>query len=894
MSLLYRLDCSSSGLAVRLEEKNSRRILYLDTLKSLARPEDKEALDLLVKLHLRSGKTPQSLDTLSFQKIEIGQDQAISVLEKISKTSRLYYKTTCLQSDWKNSAKLYWKEEKGAFFAVLQWKAQEILLSCCDFVGHGWCLWQGHIFSFQSNVSWKWIESFIQKPVVLMGAEKKKFLDEEPPILWEKKEEEKPLEILPELYLTDATGSFANLKMHYVGFGRIGFNDFSLSIESEKIARQKEVEVSWEKDLLETGFIKKTVGNSSYYCPQDKVKETIFFLLDLGWKVFDFLGRQVLRQKQIAYSVVEENQKMAITAEVSFADRKISLRSLIASKNSWVDLGDGIVGFFDRTPFVSLEGEWEQDKLILSKAAFVSCPLFSNVYQNNLKNQFLAASVLPSNSHAHSCLASQQWSLAPHANLKEPPCQIPDSSGYFGIEVNWSGHVRQMMRQVNLTEEIPEALVSESFQGKLIPYQQKGVNFLSFLQKWGFSCLLADEMGLGKTVQVLAFFSRLGTNLPLLVVAPSSLLYQWEMEISRFLPKMSVYVHSGPDRRKCLQGIVGVVVTSYSMVRLDLDLFSSLEFEVIVLDEAQAIKTQSTQTARSVRQLKGRFRISLTGTPIENRAEELVSQFQFLMPDLVTTSDLMSLKRKTKPFILRRKKQDVELELPEKIEQISWIEMTEDQKALYNSVQSQFQTGLRKKIQEDGVGKHRMEVLEAILRLRQICVDPRLVGEAIAGSKLELLLSDIEDRKVLVFSQFTSMLHLVQKALENVGRPYLYLDGSTSNEERALNVRRFQEDATMNVFLLSLKAGGVGLNLTKADYVILLDPWWNEAVENQAIDRAHRIGQKNVVIAKKYLIPNSIEEKMLRLKKKKTKTAELLLEDAGSSWTEEDLLHLLF
>ncbi len=840
MSLLYRLDLSSSNLAIRLEEKNSRRILYLDTLKSLAKAEDQESIHLLTKIHLRSSRSSHSLDTLSFQRIEIGADQMLSVLQKISETKRLYYKTACLQSDWKNLAKIYWKgEEKGSICAVLQWMNHEVALSECDYVGQGWCLWKEQLFAFQSNVSWKWIERFIAEPLVLAGSEKKKFLDENPPILWAAKEQEKPLEILPELVFSDATGCFANLQMHYVGIGRIDFQDMSSVVGGR--ARQKQVEISWEKDLIETGFIKKTVGNSCYYCPGDKVKETLYFLLDLGWTIWDMSRRRVVRSGSVSFRVQEAGSKVAVTAEVPFLDCKMPLHSLLSLRSSWVDLGGGLVGFFDRTPFSSLEGDWEGDTLILSKAAFVSSSFFSEK-----------------------------------------------------VAVDWSENVRQMMQGMNFQEGIPEASLDSSFHGKLLPFQQKGVDFLSFLQKWGFSCLIADEMGLGKTVQVLAFFSRLKMQAPFLVVAPSSLLYQWRLEILRFLPHMSVYVHCGIDRRRCLQGIEGVILTSYTILRSDLDLFSSLEFDVIVLDEAQAIKTASTQTAKAARLLSGRFKIALTGTPIENSPEELVSQFQFLMPNLVSSaSDLVSLKRKTKPFILRRRKRDVELQLPEKIEQIVWVEMNDEQKAVYQSYLSHFQSGLLKNVHKNGLSAHRMEVLEAILRLRQICVDPRLVGEAVMGAKLELLLSEIQDRKVLVFSQFTSMLQIVKKELKSQDRSFLYLDGATSQEERALNVRQFQEDESANIFLLSLKAGGVGLNLTAADYVILLDPWWNEAVENQAIDRAHRIGQKKTVIAKKYLVPNSIEEKMLRLKEKKTQTAELLLDDEASNWTEEDLLHLL-
>ncbi|MBU6446704.1 MAG: DEAD/DEAH box helicase [Verrucomicrobia bacterium] len=397
------------------------------------------------------------------------------------------------------------------------------------------------------------------------------------------------------------------------------------------------------------------------------------------------------------------------------------------------------------------------------------------------------------------------------------------------------------------------------FRGELLSYQQKGVDWLSFLYEWGFSALLADEMGLGKTVQVLAFLSRLRTNLPVLIVAPTSLLFNWRLEIEKFLP--------GRD----------IALISYTTLRLK-D-FSQKEYEVIVLDESNAIKTASTQTARAAFQLKGKFKICMSGTPMENRMDEVWSQFHFLMPGLIERNT-EEMKTQVRPFLLRRKKEEVQLDLPEKIEQIVWIEMQEEQKALYETA--------RKGLRLDGMG--RMEVLEAILRLRQIATDPRLVGGSVQGAKMEQLLLDlaqIQHRKILIFSQFTSMLQLIRQEFTHS----LYLDGSVTGEKRGELVRAFQEDPNRNLFLLSLKAGGVGLNLTAADYVFLIDPWWNEAVERQAIDRAHRIGQKNTVVAKRSVALGTVEEKMLQLKSQKLNAADQLLDFEGQSF--EALLALL-
>ncbi len=435
-----------------------------------------------------------------------------------------------------------------------------------------------------------------------------------------------------------------------------------------------------------------------------------------------------------------------------------------------------------------------------------------------------------------------------------------------GSSVQWEEPLLRLAEGLKQGALLETALPDPIFNGKLLPYQQKGVDWLSFLYKWGFSGLLADEMGLGKTVQVLAFLSRLRTNLPVLIVAPTSLLFNWRSEIERFLP--------GRDN---------FVLISYTTLRLNEDAYSQKEFEAIVLDESNAIKTASTQTARAAYKLKGRFKICLSGTPMENRPDEIWSQFHFLMPDLIERK-IETLKQQIRPFILRRRKEEVQIDLPEKIEQVTWIEMEGGQKELYESY--------RKGIKVDGATQ--MEILEAILRLRQICSDPKLVGSEVVGAKLQQLISDVHEaleqkRKILIYSQFTSMLQLIQKEFKDA----LYLDGSVPAEKRGELVRAFQEDPNCSIFLLSLKAGGVGLNLTAADYVFIVDPWWNEAVERQAIDRAHRIGQKNTVIAKRYLMLGTVEEKMLQLKRKKQQAADQLLDFDGGNLTEEDLLNLL-
>jgi SNF2 family DNA or RNA helicase len=405
--------------------------------------------------------------------------------------------------------------------------------------------------------------------------------------------------------------------------------------------------------------------------------------------------------------------------------------------------------------------------------------------------------------------------------------------------------------------------------------------------------------------------------LPILIIAPTSLLFHWRREIETFLPGREVYVHSGTKRFQDPDFLKEqrIVLTSYALVRQDIDLLNAVSWEAIILDEAQSIKNPDSLAAKCIRALGGKFRLAITGTPVENRPDDLWSLFAFLVPELLgdrpqfnakieaaalDERHLHRLKRKLRPFLLQRRKSEVALQLPPKIEQVVWVEMEEEQKTLYEEWMAAQRRGLLKKVKEEGVAAHRMEVLEAILRLRQICCAPQLVDaeKTISSAKLERVLSDLEEviakkSKVLIYSQFTLMLHLIEKEIIQRGWRFVSLDGSTKNREQV--VTAFQEDPEISIFLISLKAGGVGLNLTAADYIFLYDPWWNEAVENQAIDRAHRVGREGAVIARRYLTANSIEEKMVRLKESKSALSKGLLsfEETLHQITLNDLCALL-
>lgn len=389
---------------------------------------------------------------------------------------------------------------------------------------------------------------------------------------------------------------------------------------------------------------------------------------------------------------------------------------------------------------------------------------------------------------------------------------------------------------------------------------------------------------------------------PSIVVVPKSLIFNWIEEAAKFTPHLRILNYTGTMRQNAVERAVSsggfdVLLTTYGTVRRDIDLLSQIEFDYAILDESQAIKNSKAQCSKACRLLNTDHRLAMTGTPIENHLGELWSLFEFLNPGLLGNASgfarltnlkknneaereetLTAISRALRPYLLRRTKEQVLTELPPKTEQTLYCDMLPAQKNAYNELKNYYRVKLAKKVETDGMGKSKIQVLEALLRLRQVACDPRLIDEsAKAGAKLQLLqqqLSDIisEGHKVLIFSQFTSLLKLVQQQFDQHAISYEYLDGKS--RKRADSVKRFQEDPSVQAFLISIKAGGHGLNLTAADYVFLLDPWWNPAVEAQAIDRAHRIGQNNPVIAYRFVCRDTVEEKILELQKSKKALAE--------------------
>ncbi len=461
-------------------------------------------------------------------------------------------------------------------------------------------------------------------------------------------------------------------------------------------------------------------------------------------------------------------------------------------------------------------------------------------------------------------------------------------------------------------ERVEAADPADTFIGTLRGYQREGLGWLNFLRTFGLGGCLADDMGLGKTVQVLALLESRrvrGTepSKPSLVVVPRSLVFNWMREAERFTPKLRVLDYSGASRR--IESInasqVDVVITTYGTLRRDAAELSHIPFDYAILDEAQAIKNASSASAKSVRLLKADHRLAMTGTPIENRLEELWSLFEFLNPGMLGSASKFAglvrlagvgevtggrdvLAAALRPVILRRTKEQVASDLPARVEQTLTVTLEGAQRKFYDGLLESYRRSVLERVDRDGVQKTRMHILEALLRLRQAACHPVLADPSrvdAPSAKLDALMPAIAEvtaqgHKVLVFSQFTSFLALVRSRLDELGTTYEYLDGKTRNREA--RVDRFQNDAACPVFLISLKAGGHGLNLTAADYVYLLDPWWNPAVEAQAIDRAHRIGQMRHVLATRIVARNTIEEKILELQASKRALADAILgQDQG-------------
>ncbi len=513
-------------------------------------------------------------------------------------------------------------------------------------------------------------------------------------------------------------------------------------------------------------------------------------------------------------------------------------------------------------------------------------------------------------------------------------------SGVYRLDRRQAGYLDATLQHLFPGQSIPCPLAQspapaslvwpEPLQSALRPYQRQGIEWLLRLWRNGFSGLLADEMGLGKTVQALGLIELIHRarppedRRPFLVVCPSSLVENWQREAARFTPNLDVLAIEGARRAERLDRApaADLLVTSYALLRLDQPLYSGREFAAVILDEAQQIKNRQTQIARAVKSLRAPYRLVLTGTPLENSVADLWSIFDFLMPGYLGSarefkeryeSPILQqrdekaqarLSRRLRPFVLRRTKRAVAPELPPRIEQVLTCALTPGQAGIYRQLLEAARGEIFGAVRARGLARSRVIMLNALLRLRQACCDPRLLNPETPepeaeSAKLDLFAQRLEEsidggHRVLVFSQFVQMLALIRQRLDADRIPFCYLDGQTRH--RLDEVDRFQSDPAIPVFLISLKAGGLGLNLTGADTVIHYDPWWNPAVEDQAADRAHRIGQQRVVNIYKLIVRDTIEEKVLDLQRRKRHVSQAMLGaetgfDAALDW--DDIQQLL-
>lgn len=471
----------------------------------------------------------------------------------------------------------------------------------------------------------------------------------------------------------------------------------------------------------------------------------------------------------------------------------------------------------------------------------------------------------------------------------------------------WQGgeHLQDVARKLKHFSGIEAVEPPQGLQATLRPYQQQGLNWLQFLRAYDFNGILADDMGLGKTVQALAHLllekesGRM--DKPCLIIVPTSLVSNWKREAAQFTPDLKVLTLQGAERAQHFDSIADydVVISTYPLLRFDSETLLNHEFHLLILDEAQVIKNAKTKSAGLVRSIKAKHCLCVTGTPMENHLGELWSLFDFLMPGFLGDAKTFNrvfrkpiekeenhdlqwrLNQRIKPFMLRRTKDEVATELPEKIEIIRSVALSEKQAMLYESIRVSMEEKVRKTIASKGLARSHITILDALLKLRQVCCDPRILSLKQANkleesAKLELLMQMLpelleEGRRVLLFSQFTKMLALIEGELQDKKISYSKLTGQTKNRDAA--IEKFKQGEA-DVFLISLKAGGVGLNLTEADTVIHYDPWWNPAAENQATDRAHRIGQDKQVFVYKLVVENSVEEKIIAMQAKKQALAD--------------------
>ena len=659
------------------------------------------------------------------------------------------------------------------------------------------------------------------------------------------------------------------------------------------IKRQTEKEEAFLQKLqsLHSGFVYNKEDGTLALKGSDVLRNNWFFLFIDAMKeaktpVFGFE-----HLKQYRFNTAKPQTRIFISSHTDWFDAKVNIvfgdqqvtvadvKNALANKQPFVQLGDGTLGvlpdeWLKKYALLFRVGEGKTDSLKLSR------------YHLGVVDEL-------------------------YANKQDEDLELQLEEKY------------EQLRQFDKIESIA---LTGPLSKVLRPYQVAGYQWLNYLRGINWGGILADDMGLGKTVQALSFleyYKRTEGKLKALVVCPTTLIYNWENEIKKFTPTLSFRIHHGPARTRKKEELDDhdITITTYGTLRSDIKLLSTLALDYAVLDESQAIKNPSSKVTKAATLLQARHRLCMSGTPLQNNTFDIYAQMNFLNPGMLGSVEFFRqefaipidklgeqdrkehLRKLLYPFILRRTKEQVAKDLPEKQEVVLFCEMEEEQRSIYDAYRNDFRNQILGSIETQGIQKSQLTILQGLMKLRQICDSPAILNEqdkfpnhSIKLDELSRELSEgISSHKALVFSQFLGMLSLIRAKLDELGISYVYFDGSTSAPDREKAIQRFQQDESVRVFLISLKAGGVGLNLTAADYVYIMDPWWNPAVEQQAIDRTHRIGQTKNIFAYRMICKDSIEDKILQLQERKRNLAkDIIADDQGfvKTLTREDVEYL--
>ncbi|HNF30503.1 MAG TPA: SNF2-related protein, partial [Chitinophagaceae bacterium] len=631
---------------------------------------------------------------------------------------------------------------------------------------------------------------------------------------------------------------------------------------------------------LHSHFIKPIDSFTLALRGADVLKNNWFFLFidamkDLNVQVFGF---ELL--KNFRFNTAKPSTKIYISSntdwfdakiEIQFGEQKVTVddvKKALANKQQFVPLNDGTLGI--------LPEEWIRKYSLLFKVG--------EGKTNNMK------------------LSKYQFSV-----VEDLYNQRDEEELFIQLEEKYD--------TLRYNHEIKKIKAPTHLKSILRPYQESGFQWLNYLSEVKWGGILADDMGLGKTIQALSFLQHLkevNKSIKALVVCPTTLMFNWQNEIKKFTPALTYFIHHGGARLKSnLSNVaIDVIITTYGTLRSDIKYFAEVEFDYVILDESQAIKNPASKVTKAACVLKAKNKLCLTGTPLQNNTFDIFAQMNFLNPGMLGSQEFFKnefavpidklgekeqkdhLRKLLYPFILRRTKEQVAKDLPEKQEMILYCEMGKEQRKIYDAYRNDFRDKILGVVQEKGIQKSQLTILQGLMKLRQICDSPSILkekqGEVFPNESVKLeelareITENISNHKALIFSQFIGMLSLIKENMKANGIIYEYFDGTTSAAERERAINRFQNDDECRVFLISLKAGGVGLNLTAADYVYIVDPWWNPAVEQQAIDRTHRIGQTKNIFAYRMICIDTIEDKILQLQERKRILAKELIADDAS------------